>query len=216
MRTSPSPATTADGTLDATFSGDGLRNSGFGGGDDERAQAVVIQTDGKIVVAGFSNARGDHDFAVARYNADGSLDTSFGYDGTLLAWFASGKEDRAYDLALQTDGKMVLVGSTGSDVDRRFRRRCGDNQRRPRYLVRRRWVPGRSIWAAPSTSPGPWPSSLTARLSSSGETNRSFGSSDVDFALVRVQCRRNPGYELRNRAASSAPISGTSPTGPTM
>ena len=60
----------ADGTLDTTFDGDGKQTTDFGGVDDGRRGGV--QADGKIVVAGQRPA-----LALARYNADGTLDTSF-------------------------------------------------------------------------------------------------------------------------------------------
>jgi Domain of unknown function (DUF5122) beta-propeller len=68
------PAQAAPGDLDTSFSGDGRQITDFGGG--ESGFGVAVQVDGKIVVAG----SGDGDFAVARYNLDGSLDTSFSGD----------------------------------------------------------------------------------------------------------------------------------------
>ena len=65
----------ADGTLDPSFSGDGLVTTDLGGTDD--GQGVAIQADGKIVVAGGSGGN----FALARYTAGGVLDTSFSGDG---------------------------------------------------------------------------------------------------------------------------------------
>ena len=68
-----------NGSLDTTFSGDGKQTTDFGGGVDE-ATAVAIQADGKIVAVGTRRRRGG-DFALARYNPNGSLDTSFSGDG---------------------------------------------------------------------------------------------------------------------------------------
>jgi uncharacterized delta-60 repeat protein len=67
-----------DGSLDASFDGDGKVTTDFGG-VFEAASAVAIQRDGKIVVAGSTGAVDD--FALARYNRDGSLDTRFDGDG---------------------------------------------------------------------------------------------------------------------------------------
>src|SRR5262245_51718892 len=77
----PSPHTVlaADGDLDATFDGDGKVTTDSGGQD--RAFAVAVQPDGKIVVAGNSQPAGGRQFGLARYNVDGSLDTSFGGTG---------------------------------------------------------------------------------------------------------------------------------------
>ena len=66
------PAAAAPGDLDLSFGGTGKVTTNLSSGDDS-GNSVAIQTDGKIVVAGKSYG----DFAVARYNADGSLDTSF-------------------------------------------------------------------------------------------------------------------------------------------
>ena len=106
----------ADGSLDTTFDGDGWVTTDFAGSHD-RAYAVTLQTDGKIVVAG-SALLGPtiNDFALARYNSDGSLDTSFDGDGRATTSFhPAGSNDFAYDVAVQTDGKIVAAGYTWSD-----------------------------------------------------------------------------------------------------
>lgn len=72
----------ADGTVDTTFGGgDGHVVTDLGGDDD--GAGVVVQEDGRIVQAGWSNASGNDDFAVVRYNSDGTQDETFGADGTL-------------------------------------------------------------------------------------------------------------------------------------
>ena len=77
----------ADGSLDTTFDSDGKLTTDFfgGGGRDDEAIAVAVQSDGKIVAAGYSSPNAD--FALARYNADGSLDTTFDSDGRLTTDF---------------------------------------------------------------------------------------------------------------------------------
>src|SRR5688572_1252896 len=103
------------GSPDITFSGDGQQNVFFGaniGAGIERATAVALQPDGKILVAGYTNFTGDgnnFDFAVARLNADGSPDNTFSGDGKFT--FNFGGDDRASSVLLQPDGK-VLVGGT--------------------------------------------------------------------------------------------------------
>ena len=82
-----------------------------GTGHDE-AHSVAQQADGKIVTAGFGFNGTDSDFAVVRYNADGSLDTSFDGDGTVLTPVGT-SGDYAYDVALQSDGKIVVAGHAG-------------------------------------------------------------------------------------------------------
>jgi uncharacterized delta-60 repeat protein len=105
----------ADGTLDTTFSGDGTQATDFGSsdasGNGDAAAGVAIQSDGKILVAGTAYASdGDSDFAVVRYNADGSLDASFSGDGRQTTDIAD-SVDGAAGLAIQSDGKIVVAGS---------------------------------------------------------------------------------------------------------
>jgi uncharacterized delta-60 repeat protein len=101
-----------NGSLDGTFNGDGRQIiRGFGGND--RAQAVRMQSDGKIILAGYTNAAGNNDFAVARLNANGSLDVSFDVDGRQIV-NGFGGDDRAQAVAVQPDGKIVLAGYTNA------------------------------------------------------------------------------------------------------
>jgi len=98
-----------DGSLDTTFGTNGTVTTDFGADYEESATTFALQADGKIVVAGSSyNGTGD-DFALARYNPDGSLDPTFGTDGIVTTDF-SGDSDSANDLALQADGKIVVAG----------------------------------------------------------------------------------------------------------
>jgi uncharacterized delta-60 repeat protein len=99
----------ADGSLDTTFSGDGMQTADFGGASDG-ANGIAVQADGKIVAAG---AGGDHgDFALVRYNADGSPDTTFSYDGKQTTDFG-GASDGANGIAIRADGKIVAGGTGG-------------------------------------------------------------------------------------------------------
>jgi len=77
----------------------------------DMAFAVLIQADGKIVAAGCTSSNAQTDFLVVRYNADGQLDGTFGQNGLVITDFAQG-QDCAYAMALQPDGKIVLVGET--------------------------------------------------------------------------------------------------------
>jgi len=102
-----------NGTPDTSFSGDGLATTEFDGNKDE-AHAVAIQIDGKIVAAGVANRDVSGDFALARYNTNGSPDTLFGTNGHLTTDFASGA-DEAYALAIQTDSMILVAGkATGA------------------------------------------------------------------------------------------------------
>ncbi len=102
-----------DGSLDTSFSGDGKQTTGFGGAD--RATEVALQADGKIVAVGFDDEVFNGGFALARYNTDGSLDTSFSGDGKQTTEF--GGRDGANGVALQGDGKIIAVGMGGVDGD---------------------------------------------------------------------------------------------------
>lgn len=95
----------ANGSLDTTFSLDGIAT--IAGAN--YARAISIQGDGKIVVAGISDDTATQDFWVARLNADGTLDPSFGGDGTVTMDFG-GVSDHLADLAIQDDGRLVVVG----------------------------------------------------------------------------------------------------------
>lgn len=108
-----------DGDLDPSFSGDGKVMTTFGGSDG--GEAVAIQGDGKIVVAGSTHGCGDEDFALARYNTDGSLDTTFSGDGRVCTGFGSDREG-ALAVAIQNNAfpgdhrtRIVVAGTTDDD-----------------------------------------------------------------------------------------------------
>src|SRR5438067_2078816 len=119
----------ANGSLDATFGTGGKVTTPVGSAGDY-ADAIVFQPDGKLVAAG--NVEGsDRDFAVVRYNADGSLDGSFGTGGKVITPIGS-SSDVAFSLVLQPDGKLVAGGyaTNGSHDDfalvRYLGQLCGD------------------------------------------------------------------------------------------
>jgi uncharacterized delta-60 repeat protein len=105
-----------DGSLDTSFDTDGKLTISFGGVSDV-ANAVAIQSDNKIVVAGRAYRYGtegfveNHDYALARLNTDGSFDTSFDTDGKLTT--SIGAYDSAEAIAIQTDNKIVVAGGVG-------------------------------------------------------------------------------------------------------
>jgi uncharacterized delta-60 repeat protein len=102
-----------NGFLDKSFDGDGKRTINFAGG----ATDVAIQSDGKIVIvgenfdSGFLGFGGDFNFAVARLNANGSLDSSFDGDGKRQLGF--GSDDFAESVAL-SGNKIIVAGRTGN------------------------------------------------------------------------------------------------------
>jgi uncharacterized delta-60 repeat protein len=105
---------------DWKFGGDGKVVTDFGF-KVEKAQAVALQSDGKIVVGGWvGDSQVTSDFAVARYNADGSLDTGFDSDGKVVTVLGE-RTDIIYDLAVQPDGKILAAGvSFDGPKTRRF------------------------------------------------------------------------------------------------
>ncbi|MBC7908990.1 MAG: VCBS repeat-containing protein [Pyrinomonadaceae bacterium] len=107
----------AAGELDMSFGNQGKVFTDFSEMPDT-IYDMVIQPDGKIVAVGvntYVNNVSETNFAIARYNADGSLDTSFGTGGKVSTDF-NNTGDIAYGVALQPDGKIVVVGSTLSNV----------------------------------------------------------------------------------------------------
>ncbi|MBI3804328.1 MAG: hypothetical protein HY282_11270 [Nitrospirae bacterium] len=105
-----------DGSLDSAFSG-GIISTTFAPGASSAATAVRIQPDGRIVIGGYSVTSDNYDVALARYNTDGSLDSTFGTGGKVVTALDTGN-DGLFDMALQADGKIVVAGFsnvTGAD-----------------------------------------------------------------------------------------------------
>jgi uncharacterized delta-60 repeat protein len=103
------PARSAPGDLDVTFGHDGKVITLFAGGF-ALARDVAIQADGKIVAVGQASGGRRGRFALARYNHNGSLDSTFGRDGKVTTRFEGGA--LAYAVAIQADGKIVAAGGT--------------------------------------------------------------------------------------------------------
>ncbi len=101
-----------DGSLDKSFGGSGQVTTSVGSSNDG-AGDVIVQPDGKVVVAGWTGGSGSN-FALVRYNVDGSLDTSFG--GTkakgVVTTDINNSRDSGWVMALQADGKIVVAGTT--------------------------------------------------------------------------------------------------------
>jgi uncharacterized delta-60 repeat protein len=102
----PAGGLAAPGDLDPSFEGDGRVLTDLGGFD--RAFDVIRQPDGKLVAGGVSFINGSEDFSLARYNADGSLDTEFGVLGRAL--IDLGGNDGVFALLVQPDGNLVAGG----------------------------------------------------------------------------------------------------------
>src|SRR5215468_1231231 len=97
-----------NGALDTTFGTGGKVTTNLAG-VSAQAYSVAVQRDGKIVVAGGANVNGGYDFALARYNINGTLDTSFGSGGRVITDFATPNAG-ANSVALQPDGMIVAGG----------------------------------------------------------------------------------------------------------
>ena len=106
-----------NGGLDTTFGDRGKVITDFSNNDDI-SYSVAIQKDGKIVLGGFVfNRLGSYDFALARYNPNGDLDTTFGLSGKVITDFSNGY-DVGVSVAIQEDGKIVLGGFVFNSVSK--------------------------------------------------------------------------------------------------
>lgn len=103
------------GNLDVTFAGTG-KVAPLPSGNQESINAVAVQPDGKIVVAGLASITGGSGFIVSRFNTDGSPDTAFGGGGSFRTTFGSNNGAAAYAVMIQPDGKIVVAGS-GTDAN---------------------------------------------------------------------------------------------------
>jgi uncharacterized delta-60 repeat protein len=107
----------ANGTLDTSFGGTGVVIvPPLAGGNGENANSVAVQSDGKIVAAGFMGMAGYADWVITRFNTDGSLDSTFGSGGTVA--FEPGTGGKGNGVVLQPDGKIVVAGTPDFTVGR--------------------------------------------------------------------------------------------------
>ncbi|WP_313808319.1 T9SS type A sorting domain-containing protein [Flavobacterium sp.] len=108
----------SDGSLNSSFGENGIQNIGFRVLDS--ATAIEILSDGKILVAGNSTGEWDdyygydYDFIIARFNANGTLDTAFGENGKTIVGIANKSEYLKY-LKVQSDGKIMILGERNSE-----------------------------------------------------------------------------------------------------
>jgi uncharacterized delta-60 repeat protein len=109
----------APGDLDTSFGNGGKVTTSFPGFPGAYGSAMAIQPDGKIVVVGEADSSTGRDFALARYNTEGSLDSTFGEKGRVTTDFF-GFGDYASAVAIQPDGRIVVGGTcttTANDTD---------------------------------------------------------------------------------------------------
>jgi uncharacterized delta-60 repeat protein len=106
----------ANGTLDATFGTSGVVTTPIAAGTyGDNAQAVALQQDGRIVVGGHIYNGSDHDFALVRYNTNGSLDTGFGTGGKVITVVQDYYDDEINALHIRSDGKIMAAGYSKDD-----------------------------------------------------------------------------------------------------
>ncbi len=103
-----------DGSLDTTFGSTGKTLVNIGPANDFGRNAI-LQSDGKIVITGYSNNASGDSISIVRLNPDGSLDTSFGTNGKIYYNIPSKSYCVAESIALQTDGKVLIAGHADGD-----------------------------------------------------------------------------------------------------
>jgi uncharacterized delta-60 repeat protein len=103
-----------NGTLDSSFSDDGKTTTRFGSANSY-ARTAVLQTDGKIVVGGVVDSGGTYYAGIARYNTNGSLDSTFSGDGKAII-INGNNTVWLNDISIQADGKIVFVGNRGNEL----------------------------------------------------------------------------------------------------
>jgi uncharacterized delta-60 repeat protein len=109
----------SNGTLDSTFGQAGKVMTRLGLGD-AYSFGIVLQSNGRIVLAGYSSTTLDHDFSLVGYTANGALDSTFGNGGIVTTDFSGGTDDIAYAITKQSDGKLVVAGRTGEYPENDF------------------------------------------------------------------------------------------------
>lgn len=104
----PFASLSQSGSLDLSFGVGGKVTTPIGLAADY-GRSAELQNDGKIIVVGYSYNGTDNDFAIVRYNTDGSLDTTFNSTGKATTAIGA-SDDRAYDAIIQNDGKIIVAG----------------------------------------------------------------------------------------------------------
>ena len=191
-----------NGSLDASFDGDGRAVTPISPGDDIVFD-LAVQPDGKLIAAGWASAVG-FDIAMARYNADGSLDSSFDGDGIVVATSFRPTATYAHHVLVQRDGKILTGGAhiarfnSDGTVDRAFgdagRALIGDEG-----LLTPLRQPDGKILAAGSTYSAPGASDfVVVRLTSAGRVDPTFGRSGRVVTSFRAQDEATDAVLLAN------------------
>ncbi len=103
-----------NGTLDPSFGDEGVVTTDVAHGYDYANAGVPYGDDGKILLAGWAQSKTGMDFALARYNADGSPDRDFGFKGEVVTAIGDQSNDRINDVMVQPDGMIVSAGQSNS------------------------------------------------------------------------------------------------------
>jgi uncharacterized delta-60 repeat protein len=168
-----------DGTLDPSFGGDGIVTTAFGAADD-RAFGLSVQRDGKVVVAGHTCTGAGCDFALVRYTKAGTLDPSFGGDGTVVTEPGPGSGG-AFAVARAPHGRIVAAGirCSGVDCDFALTRYTSDGALDPSFgtdgIVLTSFGPGVDEAFGVAVQPN-------GKVVAAG---RSFSGADYDLAVAR-------------------------------
>jgi uncharacterized delta-60 repeat protein len=109
----------SNGTLDSAFGQAGKVMIRLGLGD-AYSFGIALQSNGRIVLAGYSATTLDHDFSLVGYTANGTLDSTFGNGGFVTTDFSGATDDIAYAMTMQSDGKLVVAGRTGDYPENDF------------------------------------------------------------------------------------------------
>lgn len=173
----------SDGTLDDSFGTGGIVTTEITRNTDV-AFSVAIQPNGKIIAAGVSIDRNSFDFALIRYNNDGTLDDSFGSGGIVTTDFA-GSNDQAFSAALQPNGKIVLAGlsdSGGAGFDFALARYNSDGTLDDSFGTGGKVTTDFVGLTDQARSVAVWPN---GKIVAAGQTRSSVSSVGIDFGLVR-------------------------------
>ncbi len=108
------------GIFDSTFANNGIARVSFGEGFGSNIRKIKQQADGKIIAIGEAYSGSNFDFAAARFNINGTLDSTFGTDGKAIFDFSS-NNDFGNDLVIEADGKITIAGrALNSDGTSKF------------------------------------------------------------------------------------------------
>ncbi|HRI19339.1 MAG TPA: T9SS type A sorting domain-containing protein [Panacibacter sp.] len=99
-----------DGSPDNSFGTNGMVKTSITKTSNDYGKALKIQADGKIILAGYTNNGLNNDYAIVRYNSNGTIDNSFNLTGMVTGSFEGTSNDYCTSAAIQADGKIVIAG----------------------------------------------------------------------------------------------------------